>query len=703
MKTSCKNTPSLLLTVVMSTIASIAIAQAPVLDWAHLNNNGTSYSSGSTVGTDTLGNVYFTGNFTGTIDFDPGPGVYNLTSLGTVPSLYIQKLDDGGNFVWAKMIGTVGTSAPLIKKSKVSNNGYITMTGSYQGTIDFDPGAATYNLISGTSFDDTFIWQLDNNGNLNYAKSIGSSSPHSCYPEDITVDNSFNVCITGTFFNTIDFDPSAGVYNLTPPGPGDDSYILKLDMNGDLVWVKNFAPASSADITILSHTIDNLGNIILGGQFHSTVDFDPGVGTFNMSIVNGEGFIMELDALGNFVWAKQYGSLFVQDIEISNLGSIYCGGVYYNTANTDADPGPSIYGLTGGQGGDVYIQKLNPSGGLIWAVSSGGADYSGISGLEIDNNENVIYTGAFTGNSDFDPGAASANFTSVPFNYGNTYITSLNASGQYRYAQTFVGVPGDTYGCASNDLDLDYNHNIYLTGYLSDSVDFNPDLSTSFYLTPATSGNGASYITKLWRCVNSTAIITANGCGQYMSPSGNYTWTTSGTYSDTIPNVTGCDSIITINLTITNIDPSITVSNGVFTSNQSGATYQWGDCNSGLAISGATNQNFMPTLNGSYAVIVTLNGCSDTSVCNTINDVGIESIGSNNISIFPNPTSEILNICTSSKIEIITIMDMNGRTIQNIKNVDNLYLFNINQLPKGCYILSIKTEDSLFTKRVIKN
>ncbi|MFM1810389.1 MAG: hypothetical protein RLZZ382_1614 [Bacteroidota bacterium] len=113
-------------------------------------------------------------------------------------------------------------------------------------------------------------------------------------------------------------------------------------------------------------------------------------------------------------------------------------------------------------------------------------------------------------------------------------------------------------------------------------------------------------------CKNSTQTIVKTACNRYVSPSKKYTYTKTDTYYDTIPNATGCDSIITINLTIDSTDVSVTNSSPTLTANATGATYQWLDCNKNFTkINNAKSRNYVANSNGTYAVEVTQNGCCE--------------------------------------------------------------------------------------------
>jgi hypothetical protein len=143
-------------------------------------------------------------------------------------------------------------------------------------------------------------------------------------------------------------------------------------------------------------------------------------------------------------------------------------------------------------------------------------------------------------------------------------------------------------------------------------------------ISPSISGLTRLYEYKDIPCIPSSSNITLSICStSYISPSGNYTYTTSGTYLDTIPNAINCDSVITINLTLFAINKTVAVNGNVFTATDSTATYQWLDCaNNKQAIAGATNRSQVAlgcvgnTLN--YAVQLTKNGCVDTSACQLI-------------------------------------------------------------------------------------
>jgi hypothetical protein len=188
-----------------------------------------------------------------------------------------------------------------------------------------------------------------------------------------------------------------------------------------------------------------------------------------------------------------------------------------------------------------------------------------------------------------------------------------------------------------------------------------------------------------------------------------YTWTggvtngvaftpaSTATYTVTGTDANGCSNTAQITVTV-NALPDVSVSNNAntLTANQAGATYQWIDCNNNNApISGATNQSFTPTTGGSYAVIVTLNGCSDTSSCQTviITGIDVQALSKQVFSIYPNPNQGNF-IILSTKGGVFELMDVTGKVINTYTFTNTHQTVNEN-LPAGMYFVKEKESSSV--------
>ena len=156
----------------------------------------------------------------------------------------------------------------------------------------------------------------------------------------------------------------------------------------------------------------------------------------------------------------------------------------------------------------------------------------------------------------------------------------------------------------------------------------------------------------------------------------------------------GCDSTVTTNLTVeNNIDITTLVSGITITANQTGATYQWIDCDNGnQVIPGETNQSFTASVNGNYAVIVTQNSCSDTSACENISTVGIKTIAKNlSITVYPNPSNGLFTLSgleMDSQFEIYNVIGEKVfvKTVSSSKTE-----INITMQPNGIYFIKTST------------
>lgn len=219
---------------------------------------------------------------------------------------------------------------------------------------------------------------------------------------------------------------------------------------------------------------------------------------------------------------------------------------------------------------------------------------------------------------------------------------------------------------------------------------------------------GCDSIVSINLTINTDAgdTLSAINCGSYTSPSGNFTWTSSGTYLDTISTQGGCDSLLTINLTITSVDTNVIVGSTSLTSNLPGASYQWLDCNNGFApIAGETNQSFFPSMNGTYAVAVDDSGCVDTSGCHTLIVVGLDAEWAPGISAWPNPVADALHLQFETGVEAVAveIVDLEGRVLRSSKVMGrSAATIDTKDLPAGMYLIRIEGNERAFVQKILK-
>ena len=221
--------------------------------------------------------------------------------------------------------------------------------------------------------------------------------------------------------------------------------------------------------------------------------------------------------------------------------------------------------------------------------------------------------------------------------------------------------------------------------------------TSNTYSDTLTNAVGCDSIITINLIVNNatTATISPLACDSFVSPSGKV-WLTSGNYQDTITNQAGCDSIITINLTVTNIDPTVVLNGWTLTANETNANYQWINCGiNNASIFGMNAQSFEPSVDGSYAVMITKNGCMETSTCVNVTGVSITEVAfDSNVQAYPNPTEGEITIDLGKVYEDVSvkIMTTTGQVVSSkMFTTTNQFELAVDGTA-GLYILEIQTK-----------
>lgn len=208
-------------------------------------------------------------------------------------------------------------------------------------------------------------------------------------------------------------------------------------------------------------------------------------------------------------------------------------------------------------------------------------------------------------------------------------------------------------------------------------------------------------------CKSTVGYDTITACQSYTVPSKDETYFKSGTYLDTIPNAAGCDSIITIHLTIKSIDTTVVKSNGILTAIASGTSYIWLDCDNDYApVQGGIHRSFEPSASGNYAVALTKNGCTDTSYCYKVVKSGfLENTFQPPAGLYPNPTTGKITLTLGREYKNIRVelRSVTGKLIQSQNRfvVDKIE-FNVDN-PPGIYLLEVTSESDYALFQLIKN
>jgi hypothetical protein len=316
---------------------------------------GSYYVHAWSVAIDPSNDVYVTGYFEGTADFDPGSGVDSHAPNGAADA-FLSKFDPNGDFLWARTWGAAVVDAGYSVAVDASDNAYV--TGWFYGTVDFDPGGGVDDHASNGGFD-AYLSSFDSSGDFIWARTWGGVDEDQAW--SVAIDTSGNACVTGKFRDTVDFDPGSGVDDYTSNGSWD-VYLTKFDSGGDFIWARTWGGADEE--RAWSVAMDAFGNAHVAGSFRGTLDFDSGSGLDNhTSIGQEDAYLSKLDSNGNFVWARTWGGADFDDarsVAIDASGNAYVTGDFYDTV--DFDPGSGVDNHTSSGGFDVFLSRFPPDG-----------------------------------------------------------------------------------------------------------------------------------------------------------------------------------------------------------------------------------------------------------------------------------------------------------------------------------------------------
>lgn len=391
---------------------------------------GTSEDTGDGIAVDDSGNIYITGAFSNTVDFDPGNGVVEHTADG-YNDTYLLKLDQYGDFVWVRPSSGGGKGITL------DNDSNVYITGN---------GLSKYNSIG------NILW----------------TTPAAGDKYDVGVDSNGNSFIIGDFYGEHDFDPDPiEEDNITPNGI-TDVFMSKFDSDGTYVMTLTWG---SSDVDkAYSLAVDDSDNIIASGHFGSSIDLDPGLGEDNHnSIGMSDVFASKFDSDTNFIWGRTWGGSMMDEsfgVDTDSSGNIIIGGWFYSTTDFDPGTGEDLHSTNGSY--DVFLTKFDQNGIHLWAQTFGAHDSDKARRVAFDNSGNAFITGNFYGNVDFDTGPDECRFSSK--GHEDAFLSKFDSGGIFQWARAWGGIWSDmSYAVTINSMGC-----VLTTGRYQNVVDFNP-------------------------------------------------------------------------------------------------------------------------------------------------------------------------------------------------------------------------------------
>jgi len=410
----------------------------------------------------------------------------------------------------AFQFGSTGFDTATAVAADGAGNLYV--AGTFNGTVDFDAGAATTNLSNAgdTSTADAYLAKYTAAGRLVWVGQLVD-----CTAEGLAVDAAGAAYLTGSFPGTTDFDLGAGVSNLAT-GSTIAAYVAKYNPDRTLAWADRFG-GQTAGVSGVAVTLDPVGNVYASGTTgRGDYDMDPGSGTFTLTNGNLGGnansYIAKLNPAGGFVWAVQFANdpnagagVWTANLAVDAAQNVYVTGVF--TGRVDFDTGPTTTytsPVDTNASGDGYAAKLAADGSLAYLVRIGAVNTREDGyGIAVDAAGNAYVTGQLSANTTVRTPAGDTNLTSA--GTWDVYLLKLDPAGGLAWSW-WTGSAGFDDG---DEVVYDGAGNLYLTGiYSAATVDFDPGPGVQTLPYP-----GASYSVFALKLKTDGTFVNAWGFG----------------------------------------------------------------------------------------------------------------------------------------------------------------------------------------------
>jgi len=480
--------------------------------------------------TDSLYNVFMSG-YTSSINLIASSGAHQSSFAGGGYDAFLVKFNSAGVREWGTFYG--GNEWDIGRTCATDASGNVYLCGYTESTSGIATSGSHLSTFAGIY--DAFLVKFDGSGVRQWGTYYGGSSDE--YAVDVSVDNSGNIFLAGHTWSTTDIATS-GSHQDTKSNFSSDVFLVKFDNSGVRQWGTYYG-GTGYDVG-MSCITDNSGNVFLGGYTASSTDIASS-GAHQTTYNDGgrDAFLVQFDASGVRQWGTYYGGTGYDEgaeCVVDPSGNVFLSG--FTASTTDIASSGSHQDTHGGGTYDGFIVKFDNSGTRQWGTYYGGSGWDQGRGCATDNAGNVLLSGqTISSNAIATSGAYQSAFGGGSF---DGFLVKFNASGTPQWG-TYYGGGGLDQGmsCATND-----------SGYVFFSGSTNSGNAMASSGAHQTSGGNSfdGFLAKFKECNYSYTNLSAQVCYSYTLNSVTYKQT--GNYTQTLTNAEGCDSIISLALTV---------------------------------------------------------------------------------------------------------------------------------------------------------
>ncbi|MDP4664665.1 MAG: T9SS type A sorting domain-containing protein [Flavobacteriaceae bacterium] len=717
-----------------------------VYDWYDISSaSGAGYSRQSLATFDSQGNVYTIGSFSGQINYtiqDPDAILDDdLGISGQQISNSIVKRNPNGEVIWA---GNIDHVFGGISDAIVDNNDNLIVGGTYSGAADMDLGENSFNMPWSTQ--SAFVAKYSPNGDLLFAKALAqpigfNGATSSCAA--LHHDDANNIyCSIGASGN---FDLNPGEDVLEYNSSAQVGVITKLNENGEYLFSKVGKGDFYANLSCFAFNAEDQTISVLARGRNFEYGDPNSLIAISLPDPDVENILLTMDLNGGLVTTSFD---LPQEVEPRDIKQKSSGEIVLFAAFDDDQEiqGESVFSISA-SGNNNYLLAVCSAQGEVNGVSTIHLDQNSPAyHLELDEDLMPYFSIAFDGMLSYTD--VNGQQTIQASGEIDAFVGKLNESAQFEWGIVAGGIASDD-DWTLNDYPGE-NVMIMSTGFRQ-QVNFGGIIGEQ-----TTSNFLKGVVAKIDFCTLEEDLENINACDEYIVngtsieesmllqvteinlgeciinqelnvqiwPSfaadtsiiacesivfGDQTFEESGTYLLESNSVHGCDSITNVNFILTILNPTATLNDGVFTASNDELNYQWGFCDDNfVAIDGATEISFMPSVAGDYMLQVDDGNCTEFSECFTITEdelnetVSVSEFNNQHFILYPNPSSGFVDLSQFSKmVEIKKVQAFNGNGQEVQLQWDKGDELRMNNLPDGLYMLLFDTSSGLVKKMLV--